>query len=778
MVANQLPVQVEGRQSQKGRHPMIGASKILTVSYGTFSCTLEGFDEPFSTMKAIAEYFRDLAAEDRYFGAVPPTPDAAMLHRIAEREIHRRVEARVDEHGVVLRQAEASPDTAPTPSITITTPAAAAAPAVVAAPVAVAPVAVAPVAVEAVAEVIAPEPELVAEPEPEPEPVVAEAVAEAVAEIEETEPEPEAQAEVEAVAEADDYDAGDEISLDAIMAEAAIDQPEPEVTLALDTAPAVDMPDSDPESLAAKLMRIRAVVEDVRNNRATEFEDDQEEDLAATGAPALSDDFGFDLDLSDDVPELRAAEEARAAARAEPVAVAEDEIEAPTEVEETADAADAAYDEIMVDEIDDGEWEEEPDLAALIAATAAPEATAEAVAEVEATPEEASPIAAEAVADTVAEVAEESHAADEISDEDLMSRISALGITAEPDVEEAAAPVEVMVEETAETAEIYEEGEPVEADEPQPSFLQRARARVIRFAKSGDTMEDQAEIAPSALSTDAEPETDFDDVMENVARAAAEDDPAEQSDARAILEAPAEKEGDFDRLMEEAKNKLEGVETRRRFSAISHLKAAVAATLADRKMQPADKPTVEEAEAEEEISLYRDDLSKAVRPRRPASDGSSTRRPSADLRPAPLVLVSAQRVDRPDGAGPQGAVVRPRRIAAGNLAVHYDEDEDDIEDLEEITPESVSSFAEFADRLGATTMTELLEAAAVYTASVEGRETFSRPHILRKVEFVSTRGDYNREDGLRSFGMLLRQGKIQKVARGQFAVSDMARHPQ
>ena len=99
-------------------------TKVMTVSYGTFSCTLEGFDDPFTTMQLVAEYFRKLAAEDRYFGGDPLQPDANKLHQIAKDANPNKVDAEINENGILLRQAdivdapvqkpvEKNPETAP-----------------------------------------------------------------------------------------------------------------------------------------------------------------------------------------------------------------------------------------------------------------------------------------------------------------------------------------------------------------------------------------------------------------------------------------------------------------------------------------------------------------------------------------------------------------------------------------------------------------------------------------------------------------------------------------
>ena len=65
----------------------------------------------------------------------------------------------------------------------------------------------------------------------------------------------------------------------------------------------------------------------------------------------------------------------------------------------------------------------------------------------------------------------------------------------------------------------------------------------------------------------------------------------------------------------------------------------------------------------------------------------------------------------------------------------------------------------------------MLEAAASYLAFVEGREQFSRPQLMNRVREVDPDG-YSREDALRAFGSLLREGKIRKVKGGRFAASD------
>jgi hypothetical protein len=544
---------------------MVGSSKILTVSYGTFSCTLEGFDDPFSTMKSIAEYFRDLAADDRYFGAEPPTPDAEMLHRIAEREVQRRVEARVSTGGIVLRQLE-----------------------------------------EAAAERAAPRHEPPAQPARAPEP-----------------PRPAA------------------------------------------VAPVAD------DSVATKLSRIRAVVDRARATSVAVH--------PVAPPPAAADDY---LEDDEPLPATAMPEPPRdVALEAQDIADETEEDEAPRPWESASGAdeenavapdAGAAFDD--EDEDEDEEVEEE---------------------------DEVRPAPA-------------THRFDEDDededDDDLERRI-------------------VHLSRTGSRAPAGGEGHGG-ADDPTLAGIRMA-LDVEKQAIEQERKEARMERRHVLIGVDPGHE-------------------------------PA-----FDRILEETNTKMADREGTRRRSAIAHLKAAVAATKADRLLKRERSREIDEEEQRD----YREDLAKVVRPRRsePRESVAEKARPlPLDEAAAPLVLGSSQRVDSPI-ENPQKLDLRPRRVGAAMIAL--DDEDAELEDH----AEDDGAFVAFAERVGARSLPDLLEAAAAYTAFVEGQPSFSRPQIMRRAAAIETDEEFTREAGLRSFGQLLRQGKIRKLQRGQFTISESTR---
>lgn len=686
---------------------MIGASKILTVSYGTFSCTLEGFDDPFNTMKAIAEYFRDLAAEDRYFGAEPPTPDAAMLHRIAERQVQRRVEARVDDRGVTLRAAgPESAGAAPAATVMALVP-----PAAVAAPV-LADAADMPDGVAArlariraavaEAEVAAATRYVEDEAAPAPSDLAALFAEPAEAAVEDA-PDMDALAAVLiAEAPAADTDAAAPAAAETLADAAVQDDTAPQDDIAPQPTVAADIPafpEEEPVAEAEDPLFFDEIGDDAAETPtaatlAEAFPDEEfmaAEPAAEAPAPwahgtgdRRADDFG------DDAPEAPRDDALAAAAglAAAPGTVAED-------AAALADKAQRARARIIRIR------------RAAMATAAEPPAAPGLPEENDTAPAEAAPTLSDAIGKALAR-------AEAAQDSDPTAEA---GVTPGP----ADAP---MAEDAA---------------------LASALSSILAEADLAPATPDSAAGMPAAEA--ASPDTDA---------------------ARAPAPAPVE-ETAVSRLMEQTRTEMAVPENRRRLSAIAHLKAAVAATVAERLRFGRAKAGASEDDRSE---AYRDDLARVVRPLRPEPPAARDDAEGAE-KAAPLVLVSSQRIDRaaPPAAPqpPAVAPVRPRRIVGAAAAAMLEDEEGPVENIFSDT----RSFAEFAENVGAHALPDLIEAAAAYAAAVEGRDQFTRPQLMRQVETAT--GELQREDGLRSFGALLRDGRIVKVTRGRFAVTESSR---
>jgi hypothetical protein len=211
-------------------------------------------------------------------------------------------------------------------------------------------------------------------------------------------------------------------------------------------------------------------------------------------------------------------------------------------------------------------------------------------------------------------------------------------------------------------------------------------------------------------------------------------------------------------------------EQRARWSAIAHLKAAVATTQADREL--GEDPL---GLSDDPADAYRQDLSKIV------ADQEET-----EERPPVLVLVSEQRIDRPaPAASPSEEPLRPRRVAAGGgvaaapstvlepvllAATLEEDDEDEFADGGEFF--DPADFSEFAQRLGADDLSEVIQAAGVYAAMIECRPHFSPANLLRQIAAAPGLPGFAKEEGMQVFAELVKAGKIERVRQGQYVVTE------
>lgn len=87
-----------------------GGERRLSVSYGAFSCTLEGYENPLAIVEALTDRFRAVTSAEPRFALAPPPLDMDMLRQIAEAELRRQVEAGLLDAATIVDLARAEPE--------------------------------------------------------------------------------------------------------------------------------------------------------------------------------------------------------------------------------------------------------------------------------------------------------------------------------------------------------------------------------------------------------------------------------------------------------------------------------------------------------------------------------------------------------------------------------------------------------------------------------------------------------------------------------------------
>ena len=351
----------------------------------------------------------------------------------------------------------------------------------------------------------------------------------------------------------------------------------------------------------------------------------------------------------------------------------------------------------------------------------------------------------------IAETADAVADAEDSVEQDTIAKSDAADLTDEDDTDDLDAILNAITDEDAPLVL----SDAIETSDKDADAPRKGRVHVINLRKTDvpDEPEEEDDFESFLTQTLQETEEQSTTAEPNVDADAGDNDDV-AADASATPVRPARPSGDatarprrdasldtpqndMSRLIEQTNKQLAEPDNSRRRNALAHLRAAVAATMADKSLV--------KSKSNEAADAYRDDLAQVVRPTRPT-------KPNAE-NPMPLRLVAEQRIDvAPKAEAPQA----PARGQAQAKTTQS---------------ETFETFAAYADHVGAHSLPQKLEAAAAYLTQVKGIESFSRPQVMRTV-MASEGENFERDESLRNFARMIKDGKIVRNEQGMWGITE------